>query len=87
MRWSTPIDDYEPTVGATRAALTELDGAQPGDPARAARAIAAVVEASEPPRRLPLGRFAVEAIQSGLERRQEELQAWRALSMSTDFEE
>ncbi len=87
MTWSSPIEDYEPSVGATRAALTELHGAQPGDPARAARAIAEVVDANDPPRRLPLGQLAVESIQSGLDRRREELEAWMALSMSTDYRE
>ena len=72
MAWSTPIEDYEPSAGATRATLTELHGAQPGDPARAARAIAEVVDASDPPRRLPLGQLAVDSIRSGLARRRDE---------------
>lgn len=85
MRWSTPIADYDAPVGATRAALTELDGNQPGDPVRAARAIAEIVDAETPPLRLPLGRMAVDAIRAGLDARREELDAWRALSLTSDF--
>jgi NAD(P)-dependent dehydrogenase (short-subunit alcohol dehydrogenase family) len=85
MRWSEPIDDYGPTVGATRAALKQLDGNQPGDPSRAARAIAEVVDSPDPPLRLALGRMAVDSIEAGLAARQEELNAWRALSLSNDF--
>jgi len=85
MRWSTPIDDYGPTVGATRAALEQMDGNQPGDPNRAARAIAEVVDSPAPPLRLALGHMAVDVIEAGLAARQEELNAWRALSLSSDF--
>jgi len=85
MRWSTPIDDYGPTVGATRAALEQMDGNQPGDPSRAARAIAEVVDSPAPPLRLALGRMALDSIEAGLAARQEELNAWRTLSLSTDF--
>ena len=85
MRWSQPIDDYRPAVGATRAALEELDGNQPGDPGRAAHAIAEVVDKELPPLRLPLGRMAVGSISEGLTARQAELAHWRALSISSDF--
>jgi hypothetical protein len=63
------------------------NGTQPGDPASAAGVIIDVVNAAEPPRRLLLGRDAVElALVSGTERNEEALQ-WAAVSRSVDFPE
>jgi hypothetical protein len=62
-------------------------GKQPGDPSRGARAILEVVASDAPPLRLPLGSDAVAAIEHGDRRRLDELERWRALSISTDFPE
>jgi NAD(P)-dependent dehydrogenase (short-subunit alcohol dehydrogenase family) len=80
-----PIEDYADSVGAAREAFAGMDGTQPGDPARAARAIVDVVESDEPPLRLPLGQMAVEGIRGRLEQRLEELERWSRLSASTDL--
>jgi NAD(P)-dependent dehydrogenase (short-subunit alcohol dehydrogenase family) len=82
---SEPIDDYADSAGQTREQLGQLDGHQPGDPARAARAIAEAVSAANPPRRLPLGEMAVEHIRAKLTGQLEELDTWSKLSMSSDF--
>jgi NAD(P)-dependent dehydrogenase (short-subunit alcohol dehydrogenase family) len=82
---SEPIDDYADSVGQVRAGLAELDGHQPGDPDRAARAIIEVVEAAAPPRRLPLGEMALEHIRAKLQGQLDELAAWSDLSASSDF--
>jgi NAD(P)-dependent dehydrogenase (short-subunit alcohol dehydrogenase family) len=83
-RIAEPIDDYADSVGAAREALAELDGKQPGDPARAARAIIAAVDAEDPPLRLPLGGMALENIRKKLEGQLEELDAWSDLSSTAD---
>ena len=57
---------YEETVGATRAYVENEAGSQAGDPAKAARAIVAAVEAGAPNLRLPLGADAVSAIRAKL---------------------
>lgn len=49
-------------VGPTRAFAAQTDGAQVGDPAKAARAIAEAVDAGVPTLRLPLGADAVSGI-------------------------
>ncbi len=85
MKWSDPIDDYEPTAGATREALPGMDGNQPGDPVRAAEAIARAIDVETPPLRFPLGRAAVEAIRTTLTERLDELDAWQEVSVSSDF--
>ena len=84
-RVAAPIDDYAETVGAARDALAQMDGTQPGDPERAARAIIAAVDADDPPVRLPLGEMALENIRAKLEGQLEELEAWRELSASSEL--
>jgi NAD(P)-dependent dehydrogenase (short-subunit alcohol dehydrogenase family) len=82
---SEPIGDYADSVGQVREVLDRLDGHQPGDPERAARAIVQVVHAANPPRRLPLGEMALESIRAKLRGQLEELEAWAELSASSDF--
>src|SRR5215469_9213111 len=53
------IADYDATAGATRRALRELSGKEPGDPVRAANAIIQVVEAPATPLHLLLGKDAL----------------------------
>ncbi|GAA2409609.1 oxidoreductase [Actinomadura vinacea] len=73
-------------VDAIRGGLEHLDGAQQGDPRRAAAAIIQAVEAAEPPARLPLGADAVKAVRGKLAAVGRELDAWESLSASTAFE-
>jgi NAD(P)-dependent dehydrogenase (short-subunit alcohol dehydrogenase family) len=84
-RWAEPIADYDESVGQTRAAIGQLDGNQPGDPERAARAIVRVVDADEPPLRLPLGQVALDNIRAKLQGQLSELDRWSELSASSDF--
>jgi NAD(P)-dependent dehydrogenase (short-subunit alcohol dehydrogenase family) len=72
-RFARPMVDYAPTVGPVREALAALDGNQPGDPAEAAQAIVACVDAAEPPLRLPLGDIATSGIRDKLTRQLAEL--------------
>ncbi|MDG4884010.1 oxidoreductase [Mesorhizobium sp. WSM4884] len=84
-RWSRPMGDYEASVGQVRQTLKQMDGNQPGDPARAAQAIIEVVEAENPPLRLPLGQIAVDHIRAALDAEARELDAWAHVSTSVDF--
>jgi NAD(P)-dependent dehydrogenase (short-subunit alcohol dehydrogenase family) len=84
-RVAAPIDDYAESVGAARAAFADLDGHQPGDPARAAEAILTAVDAERPPLRLPLGTTALTNIRAKLEGQLDELEAWRELGTTTDL--
>jgi NAD(P)-dependent dehydrogenase (short-subunit alcohol dehydrogenase family) len=78
--------DYQDTVGRLHRYRDESDGAQQGDPARAAAAILAVVAEAKPPRRLLLGSDALSsALASGAERNAEAEQ-WAELSRSTDYQ-
>ena len=86
---STTIQDgrpeYDSTVGAAARFQRDYNGAQPGDPARAAAVIIRLAELDEPPLRLLLGSDAVRiAEESGLARLEAD-KKWRDLSVSTDF--
>ena len=78
------IADYGDTVGATRRLAEDLNHAQPGDPAKLAKAILALAAAERPPLRLPLGSDALARIADKNRRVAEEAAAWQELSLSTD---
>jgi NAD(P)-dependent dehydrogenase (short-subunit alcohol dehydrogenase family) len=80
------IDDYAPTAGAMRAAAASLNHAQPGDPAKAARAIIEIAAAPEPPLRLPLGADTLQAFDAKLDTFRKEMDAWRHVALATDHD-
>ena len=82
---ATVIDDYAGTAGKRRKENDTAHGTQPGDPARAARAIVTAVEADEPPALLMLGTDALTAIRAVIGAQLAELAAWEGTSLSTDF--
>ncbi|MBD9415173.1 SDR family NAD(P)-dependent oxidoreductase [Pseudomonas sp. PDM16] len=79
------LADYDETVGAMRTFAHAANHAQPGDPTKFAEAMLALANAEQPPLRLPLGSDAVARIEQKHAQVEAELQAWRALAMSTDF--
>lgn len=81
------IDDYASTSGQFIKLTRDMDGEQPGDPAKAAQAIIQVVESDDPPRRLVLGKDALRAIRDQIQSVSEEISAWEELTTSTAFEE
>lgn len=82
----TVIDDYAETAGKRRKAQDTSHGRQPGDPAKAATAIIAAVEAYEPPAFLLLGSDALGGYRKAQEARTAEIAAWEKTSTSTDLE-
>jgi NAD(P)-dependent dehydrogenase (short-subunit alcohol dehydrogenase family) len=81
--FSAEMTEYGETVGATRAYVQGNHGAQPGDPAKAAEAIIAALDAPEPPLRLALGADAIGNIRSRLDRVTAELGAWEPVGRAT----
>lgn len=77
--------EYDAVVGAAVRMQREYDGRQPGDPAKAAAVLLKLVEMDRPPLRIALGSDAVNAISATDRQRLEELESWRALSVSTDY--
>ena len=80
---SAPMAEYAATVGPIRDYVASGDGTQPGDPAKAARAILAALEAPSPPLRLVLGNDAVDGVRGRLDALGAELTAWGAVGRGT----
>jgi NAD(P)-dependent dehydrogenase (short-subunit alcohol dehydrogenase family) len=83
MHRSATIDAYRESTGPTRAAVDQMDGTQPGDPAKAARAVVTVLGSDDPPLRLALGADAVDHISAHLDAVRADLDKWAELSRST----
>ena len=79
------IADYADTAGKRRKEHDTAHGTQPGDPAKAARAIITAVESPEPPELLLLGTDALSAYATVLEARRAGMEKWRELSAGTDL--
>ncbi|WP_333341214.1 oxidoreductase [Microcoleus sp. BROC3] len=79
------IPDYAQTVGKIRDVATELNYQQPGDPTKLAPAILEIVNADEPPLRLPLGTDTLQTIAEKNAYVEQETAKWRTLAESTDF--
>ncbi|MET8144910.1 oxidoreductase [Sphaerisporangium sp. NPDC005288] len=83
---SDAMEAYRETVGPTRSMASGADGKQPGDPAKAAAAILAALQADPVPLRLPLGDDAVDALVSHADRVRAELLAWEPVARDTAFD-
>jgi NAD(P)-dependent dehydrogenase (short-subunit alcohol dehydrogenase family) len=87
VRTAQHIDDYRESVGNTRAHAADVNHGQRGDPRKLASAFIALVNAKNPPLRLPLGSDTVERIEAKNAFVARELAEWRTLATSTDFTE
>jgi NAD(P)-dependent dehydrogenase (short-subunit alcohol dehydrogenase family) len=79
------IADYDETSGAVRRKAVQMNHNQPGDPKKLAAAMVTLVDASNPPLRLPLGTDTLAAIAAKNTYVTQETEAWKSLSESTDF--
>jgi NAD(P)-dependent dehydrogenase (short-subunit alcohol dehydrogenase family) len=79
------IPDYHEMLQQVRAVFVEMDGVQPGDPRRGARAVLAAMAQQPPPRRLVLGSGGYDAVTDALEQHLAELRANETLSRGADF--
>jgi hypothetical protein len=61
--------------------------AQPGDPAKLTAGIIEMVNAANPPLRMPFGSDTVAKIEEEHASVEKELAQWRQLAVSTDFEQ
>jgi NAD(P)-dependent dehydrogenase (short-subunit alcohol dehydrogenase family) len=85
VRAQRSISDYDATFEPVRARRQAISGKQPGDPAKAARAMLDIIAASDPPVHFLLGNDAVKLVNEKLDALRAELRAWESLSTSTDF--
>ena len=85
VRAERSIADYDAVFDPVRARRQSISGKQPGDPAKAARAILQIVASENPPVHLLLGPDAVKRARDKLDALRAEIDAWESLSTSTDF--
>ncbi|QDO94226.1 SDR family NAD(P)-dependent oxidoreductase [Formosa sediminum] len=67
--------------------FTGFDGKQLGNPKKLAEVVIKLVEMPNPPLHLPLGSDSYNAILEVRKNEKEEMEQWKALSLSTDFEQ
>lgn len=78
------ISDYDALFDPIRKAREEKSGKQLGDPAKAAQAMLALIEADSPPTRLLLGSDALGFVKAKLTEVQRDIDQWESLTRSTD---
>lgn len=78
------IPDYDATFDPIRQARQEKSGKQLGDPAKAAKAILALVELPAPPAHLLLGSDALALVRDKLKAMADDITTWETLTRSTD---
>ncbi|KVV39014.1 short-chain dehydrogenase [Burkholderia territorii] len=78
------IADYDALFDPIRQAREEKSGRQPGDPAKAARAMLAIIDADHPPAHLLLGSDALRLVRAKWSALEDEIRTWEALTVSTD---
>ena len=86
LRHMPTIDAYRDVVGGVREFARGMDGTQAGDPDKAARAVAATLDAATTPLRLQLGADSVAAVRGHAERLLAELAQWEATGLDTRFD-
>ncbi|BBY50441.1 short-chain dehydrogenase/reductase [Mycolicibacterium arabiense] len=79
------IPVYHDLLEQVRATFVEMDGVQPGDPRRGARAVIAAMAQDPPPRRLVLGNGGYDAVIEAWEQNLVDIRANETLSRSADF--
>ncbi len=80
-----PIAAYADTAGARRAQISGLSGKQAGDPVRAADAIIKVVESSDPPHNLILGKNGLDRVRVKLAALIRSIDDWENVTLNADY--
>jgi NAD(P)-dependent dehydrogenase (short-subunit alcohol dehydrogenase family) len=79
------MEDYAETVGEVRKHAAAVNHRQLGNPEALAKGLLQIVDAENPPLRMPFGSDTVAAIEAKNAFVAEELRQWRSLALSTDF--
>lgn len=79
--------EYKETAGGIRSWLSGVNGVQPGDPKRAAEIMIRVVESSNPPLQLALGREALQNAKDRIGPHFKDIEKWADVTTSADFDE
>ncbi|MBP2562091.1 NAD(P)-dependent dehydrogenase (short-subunit alcohol dehydrogenase family) [Neorhizobium galegae] len=84
VRTDRSIQDYDNLFNPIREARQAVSGKQLGDPQKLASAVLVLVESDNPPPQLLLGSDALKHVTARIERLQQEIEAWKDVTVSTD---
>ena len=84
VRTDRSIADYDNLFDPIREARQAVSGKQLGDPQKLAAAVLTLVALENPPPQLLLGSDALKHVTARIDRLQQEIDAWKALTVSTD---
>ena len=87
VRSTRSISDYDGIFDPIRAARAARNGSQPGDPAKAAKALVKLIESENPPAHLLLGADALQFVGRELDQLQDEMARWETITRSTNFDD
>ncbi|WP_456265697.1 MULTISPECIES: oxidoreductase [unclassified Bacillus (in: firmicutes)] len=74
-------------VGQMLQGMASQSGQEPGNPEKAAEALVTIVESENPPLRLLLGKAAYQTAKHKLNNMNESIEAWKEVTLNSDFEE
>jgi NADP-dependent 3-hydroxy acid dehydrogenase YdfG len=81
------MPEYDEALKSIRKYTENVDGQQPGDPIRGARAMIELVELKNPPLRIPFGKVAVDRITLKMNNFKNDLKTYEKMILETDFPE
>ncbi|MBY5351686.1 oxidoreductase [Rhizobium leguminosarum] len=84
VRTERSIADYDALFDPIRQARQAVSGKQRGDPAKLAAAVLELIESDSPPPQLLLGSDALKHVSERIIRLQQEIEAWKSVTVSTD---
>ncbi|OEC98381.1 MULTISPECIES: oxidoreductase [unclassified Rhizobium] len=84
VRTERSIADYDALFDPIRQARQSKSGKQLGDPDKLATAVLDLIESDAPPPQLLLGSDALGLVSDRIERLKQEIEAWKAVTVSTD---
>ncbi|MBX4892997.1 oxidoreductase [Rhizobium bangladeshense] len=84
VRTDRSIADYDALFNPVREARQAVSGKQLGNPDKLAVAVLDLIESDNPPPQLLLGSDAFKHVSDRIERLQQELEAWKSVTLSTD---
>ena len=84
VRTERSIADYDTLFDPIRQARQAVSGKQLGDPDKLATAVLGLVQSDNPPPQLLLGGDALRHVSARIERLQQEIDAWKSITLSTD---
>ncbi|MBC7428679.1 MAG: SDR family NAD(P)-dependent oxidoreductase [Bacteriovorax sp.] len=79
------MSEYDDVLKTMRQYTNNIDGKQPGDPVRGAKAMMELVAMTNPPLRIPFGQMAVDRIQLKINNFTKDMKTFEKLIKETDF--